>query len=393
MRYLCITFIVFAYFLVMHFPTTGFVYAAETDDEAKNAFAEGTKLYESGKFVEAAEKFRFAYNLRPIWKILYNVGQSESSAKRFGLALDAFERFLVDGGDEVIESQKEEVTTEIARMRLLVGMVEVDAPKGAEMFVDGLPRGQVSTGDVVRVAAGPHLIVIEQNGEALFESRIKIKGGITIKIRATPATTEDDLSIKQFEVADDNVSTGASVAQVNNDTVRKARILKISGFASAGIGLVGMGVGFGFLAKGKKDSRTAADLPADSPEVKNYNDTVLPRNNAVIATGFIVGTIGIATGTVLLIMSRKKLKKMLHDKFYGRLIDVKILTALGKIRQSAEGLVDGRHFKSRKIKNIFMANGKFIGRSPQRRLGIAAGADNIDVLAESCPQVYRRYGD
>ena len=84
---------------------------------------------------------------------------------------------------------------------------------------------------------------------------------------------------------------------------------------------------------------------------------------------------------------------MLHNKFYGLLIDVEILSTLGKIRQSAEGLVNSCHFKCRKIKNIFMTHGKFVGRGPQGRFGIAAGADNIDVLAESCPKVYRRYGN
>ena len=86
------------------------------------------------------------------------------------------------------------------------------------------------------------------------------------------------------------------------------------------------------------------------------------------------------------------MKKVLHDKFHRRLVDVKIFTAFGEISHTAKGLVNGGHFKSREIIDIFMAPGKFIGHGPQGCLGIAAGTDDIRVLAESCPQVHRRYG-
>jgi Flp pilus assembly protein TadD len=51
-------------------------------DDAKRAYEEGVSHFESGRFPEAADAFRKAYELKPIWKLLYNIGQSEAAAKR-----------------------------------------------------------------------------------------------------------------------------------------------------------------------------------------------------------------------------------------------------------------------------------------------------------------------
>ena len=55
-------------------------------------------LYGDKKFKEAADAFRLANHLRRSWKLLYNIGQCEAAAKRYGMALDAFERYVAEGG-------------------------------------------------------------------------------------------------------------------------------------------------------------------------------------------------------------------------------------------------------------------------------------------------------
>ena len=80
---------------------------------------------------------------------------------------------------------------------------------------------------------------------------------------------------------------------------------------------------------------------------------------------------------------------MAHDEFNGGLVDVVVFPAVGKMGQSAEGLVNGGHLKCRKIIYIFMPHREFVGCGAQGRLGIATGADNIQVLAKCRPQVNR----
>ena len=110
-------------------------------EEAKVACGKGRDLFEQGNYVEAAGSFRKAYELKPNWKILYNIGQCEASAKRHGLALTAFEEYFSRGGDDIPPERKDEVLAEISRLKLIVGMLEIFAPDGAEIAIDNVIRG------------------------------------------------------------------------------------------------------------------------------------------------------------------------------------------------------------------------------------------------------------
>ena len=80
---------------------------------------------------------------------------------------------------------------------------------------------------------------------------------------------------------------------------------------------------------------------------------------------------------------------MAHDKFYSGFVDVIVFPAVSKMGETGQRLINGGHFKGWKIKNIFMPHGKFIGSGPQGGFGVAAGADDIQILAEGGPQVHR----
>ena len=105
------------------------VFAAEgREEQAKAVYEEGKLAFFNERFMESADKFRKAYELKPAWRILYNIGQAEAAAKRYGLALEAFEQYLAEGGDEVVEERQDAVMKEIARLRNLVGYIKVTAP-------------------------------------------------------------------------------------------------------------------------------------------------------------------------------------------------------------------------------------------------------------------------
>jgi tetratricopeptide (TPR) repeat protein len=80
--------------------TAGATARAQKDaDPAKAAFAGGSRLFDKGDFPAAAEAFREANRLNPSWKLYYNIGRAEAAAERYGLALEAFEQYLAEGGD------------------------------------------------------------------------------------------------------------------------------------------------------------------------------------------------------------------------------------------------------------------------------------------------------
>jgi hypothetical protein len=164
--------------------------AADADTEAKQVYQQGVEAFEDGRFDDAAQAFRRAYELKPSWKLLYNMGQSEAAARRYGLALDAFEKYLVGGGDEIQGDRREEVLGEIQRLRVLVGVVEVQAPDGTELLIDGYSHGKVPFSGPVRVAAGEHQAVLRLGDEVLLEKKLGVAGGMTTVLVAKAETAK-----------------------------------------------------------------------------------------------------------------------------------------------------------------------------------------------------------
>jgi hypothetical protein len=68
---------------------------------AKDLFDKASTLFAEDKFEESAAVFIAAYNLKPSWKLKFNIGQAQAAAKQYGLALIAFEEYLSAGGDKI----------------------------------------------------------------------------------------------------------------------------------------------------------------------------------------------------------------------------------------------------------------------------------------------------
>jgi tetratricopeptide (TPR) repeat protein len=81
--------------------------AEDQPDEAMAFFKKGIDLFNAEKYEDAASAFRRAYELKPNWKLNYNIGQSEAAAKRLGLALQAFEAYLSQGGDDISTERRD----------------------------------------------------------------------------------------------------------------------------------------------------------------------------------------------------------------------------------------------------------------------------------------------
>jgi len=163
------------------------VYAQDSDTnaQARELYNHGIKLYEQGDHTAAAEAFREAYRLRPSYKILFNLGQAEAAASRLGLAMEAFQRYLVDGGDDIPPDRKDYVVTEINRLQALVGDLEVEAPDNSSVYVDGVLRGTTPlTGPVLVVAGVDHEAVVVHENKQLIKQKFKVWATRTHTIKA-----------------------------------------------------------------------------------------------------------------------------------------------------------------------------------------------------------------
>jgi len=267
-------------------------------DEARDAYAKGVAAFDAGRYAEAAEAFRQAYELKRSWKIQYNIGQSEAAAKRYGLALDAFEAYLAEGGDDVDQTRRDEVLAEIQRLKLLVGGIEVKGPAGAKVIIDGVDRGTLPFGARIRETAGVDhevAIVAADGTELLRRGGVRVGSGevVTVEVPVEEATTPAPAG---------EAAPAAPAAPAHGK-------LWPWGWAAVGAGaaVAIAGAITGGMALGKR-----SDLEAACPDRTCASEGDLALRDDAERLGLItdvlipVGAVVAATGAVLLILDARR---------------------------------------------------------------------------------------
>ncbi|MBN2525142.1 MAG: tetratricopeptide repeat protein [Deltaproteobacteria bacterium] len=271
---------------------------------AKEAFAKGTALFEDEDYIGAADAFRIAYELEPSWKILYNIGQCEAAARRYGQAMDAFEKYLSLGGDDVAQRRRDEVEAELDRLKRLVGFVEILAPDGAVAFIDDQRRGEAPfAGKLMIDASVEHDLKIVLDDETLLSRKVKVSGAQSITVDVRDAK-KGDVKITQQEDHLQPLPNEMPIAPPNQH-----HSLKVAGIITAGIGgaLLVTGAITGALAVGK--SNELADTCADKSNCDKSNEPLKTSGEKLhTATVALVvsGAVLAAGGATLLIVAHKK---------------------------------------------------------------------------------------
>jgi hypothetical protein len=272
--------------------------AAPRADDAKDEYDRGVAAFTEERYEEAADAFRKAHELKPSWKLFFNIGQSEAAAKRSGLALESFESYLAQGGDDVPEARREEVLVEVERLRKMVGMAKIHAPEGATVFVDGVERGEAPLLGKIPVAAGiKHTAWVVMNGSKLQQKAFKVTGGDTVTVDLAAKVDKDSAPV---EPAPEPIDPGESDEES-------------SGMVTAG--WVAVGVGGALLIGGAITGGMAlnldSDLDHDCPDESCFGErqSDIDKLNTLSLTTDILMGVGAAvavTGIVLLIVGHKK---------------------------------------------------------------------------------------
>jgi tetratricopeptide (TPR) repeat protein len=276
------------------------------DTQAREAFSEAKALYNDGDYVNAAEKFREAYALKPTWKLLFNIGQCEAAAKRHGLAMEAFEQYLSLAGDDITPDRQELVAREMARLRPIVGFVTIAANPGAVVTIDGIYRGRTPLPGPLLVAAGKdHTAKIEIEAELVLERVVRVSGQQSITV-----DVEAELELDKAEEEEEEPQhEPPPVIPVQPRPAKQKSAKKTAGLATLGVGaaLLVSGAVTGGLALAQfselsdecPDNRCPSTNERDKAE---RADTLALATDILIPTGAVLGTLGV----VLLVLSKKE---------------------------------------------------------------------------------------
>lgn len=279
-------------------------------DNARSLFREGAAFFKKNEYSKAAESFRAAYKMKPNWKILYNIAQSEAAAKRHGLALSAFERYLSLGGDDVVDARQNEVEKEIERLKKMVGYVTVEAPEGATIIVDNVAFGVAPIAGGIPVAGSVvHIVdVLLSNGEKLPFKKVSLVSGNTVSIsfiekeepsHITPVSSQPNTSPEQM-----------IVEPKQEDDSFQLSTLALAGWITAGTGaamLIASSVtGALAIKENNKIEKNCSDGCYEP-----YHNSVEKRDMLAITTDtlLVVGGVAAAAGAGLLIFDYVRNKK------------------------------------------------------------------------------------
>ena len=286
----------------------GMVANANPDEIAKQAFEAGKKFYAEEEYIKAADQFRLAYNTRKSWKLLFNIGQAEAAAKRHGLALEAFELYLADGGDAIPAARQAQIHEELTRLRNMVGYIEVITVDGAQIYINGVLRGTAPINSAIAVTGGKtQTVQVVVDGNELAPESIVVPGTRSASIRIGLGSEGDDVAAQEMppERSDEAVAANEGTSNAAQKTSHKPNVMRIAGW-----GLTGAGAG-ALLAGGilggkalsmnsdlKKECGDGACVESDFEDEEASRKKFSTASTVLFITG---GTLA-ATGVVLLVL-------------------------------------------------------------------------------------------
>jgi hypothetical protein len=124
---------------------------------ARARFDEGVAFYDKGQYENARVAFLQAYALRKHPAVLVNLAQCDLRSGRAVEAAKYFQQYLVES-TWLSTTQRSDAEKGLAEARNRIGRLEVSAPEGTEIEVDGDRVGTAPLPEAVNVEPGSHTV-------------------------------------------------------------------------------------------------------------------------------------------------------------------------------------------------------------------------------------------
>ena len=337
--------------------------AADDTALAKAKFQEGMSLVQDENYPAALSAFEESYKIVPKAGLLYNIAMCQKALFRYVDSIASFKKFLAESGPAVKPEMKTASEQSISDMLKLVGTVAVEgAPDGSEVFVDDKSVGTTPFKDQLMVDPGGHSIRVSHDGYKPLRAEVTVPQGAAISVSAKLQSVaawikiaceakdavvhldgkvvggcpyegevqpgEHEVKVQEpnkpaflqkFDVASGGTATvavtlqsGRPPAAPSPEQKKKAHTLFVSGIAALAVGVGAGAAGLVFNVKGMKDQSKAEDATPNSDARQGYNDDIAV-DKAVMIAGYAAGGALIATGVVLMALSRRGAERASGD--------------------------------------------------------------------------------
>ena len=162
-------------------------YAEPVSDEAatpmaRARFKEGVEFYDKGEYEQARASFLQAYALKKHPAVLLNLAWSSLKSGHTLEAERYFRQFLSEG-KEITDKQRSDANDGLAQSRAKLGRIEISAPAGTDVTIDGERIGTTPISDQVTVEAGAHTIKFKGPDGAAETDSVTVLGGEKVVAR------------------------------------------------------------------------------------------------------------------------------------------------------------------------------------------------------------------
>ena len=253
---------------------------AATAAEARERYKRGLQLSKEENYEAALVEMQRAYELSPTYKILYNLGLIHVHLGDYAAGLDAYKRYLAEGGKAIPMARQVEVQKEIDRLRGRVAEAEihVNVPD-AEVMVDDETVGKSPLSAPVIVNSGKRKFSASKKGLVSASRVVQVAGNdhLTLDLelidpKAPPRAGADLVGAGAAQQADKDREARA------RDTSHTRKTWLMVGWSATGVLAVGATItGIVALSASSNlgDARdapgmTRADLDAKESRTRNF---------------------------------------------------------------------------------------------------------------------------
>ena len=275
--------------------------AADADAAAAEVlFREGKQLMASGEYERACPKLAESYRLDPATGALLATALCYEKAGKLATAWAAYTqaagRAKVEGSPDREKSARAKVSELEPKLDKLIVSVESGNPPEMLVTRDGVTIGEAEWGTSIPVDAGNHVVEATAAGKVSFHAEIVARGATTLRV-TVPLLADGTPTAGPAQAAGAAESPPPVRDEAANESPGFWTPLRIAGTATAGVGVVAIGVGSVF---GLKALSLNSDSNADGHCVEDSCDATGTelRNRARDAGK--ISTIAMASGAVLL---------------------------------------------------------------------------------------------
>ncbi|HEX2657673.1 MAG TPA: hypothetical protein VHU40_05355 [Polyangia bacterium] len=152
-------------------------------EQAKQHFQRGVTSYKDGDLDAALAEFNKAYETRPDYRVLYNIGQVQAERHDNATAITVLRQYLKDGDAQLDTERRASVEQTLRDLAKRVGAVTINVNvPDAEVLIDGTSVATMPLAAPLVVNAGVREITVRKGGETAPARRVTVAGGDSLQL-------------------------------------------------------------------------------------------------------------------------------------------------------------------------------------------------------------------